>query len=56
MKEIENKSINTIRMLSVDQIEKANSGHPGICMGAAPMAYTLFTKYLNINPDRKSVV
>ena len=50
MKEIENKSINTIRMLSVDQIEKANSGHPGICMGAAPMAYTLFTKYLNINP------
>ena len=37
MREIEMQSINTIRMLSVDQIEKANSGHPGICMGAAPI-------------------
>lgn len=51
MREIEVKSINTIRMLSVDQIEKAKSGHPGICMGAAPMTYTLFNKHININPD-----
>ena len=50
MKDIDLKSINTIRMLSVDQIETAKSGHPGICMGAAPMAYTLFTKHLSINP------
>ena len=51
MREVEMKSINTIRMLSVDQIEKAKSGHPGICMGAAPMTYTLFNKHMNINPD-----
>lgn len=51
MRDIEIKSINTIRMLSVDQIEKAKSGHPGICMGAAPMTYTLFNKHMNINPD-----
>ena len=50
MREVEMKSINTIRMLSVDQIEKAKSGHPGICMGAAPMTYTLFNKHMNINP------
>ena len=51
MREVEIKSINTIRMLSVDQIEKAKSGHPGICMGAAPMTYTLFNKHMNINPE-----
>lgn len=42
--------INAIRMLGVDAIEKANSGHPGIVMGAAPMAYTLWARHLNINP------
>lgn len=51
MRELEVKSINTIRMLSVDQIEKAKSGHPGICMGAAPMTYILFNKHMNINPE-----
>lgn len=51
MRELEMKSINTIRMLSVDQIEKAKSGHPGICMGVAPMTYTLFNKHMNINPE-----
>jgi len=50
MRDIDIRSINTIRMLSVDQIESAKSGHPGICMGMAPTAYTLFTKHLNINP------
>lgn len=51
MRDLEMKSINTIRMLSVDQIEKAKSGHPGICMGSAPMAYTLFNNHMNINPE-----
>ena len=43
---IENKAVNTIRMLSVDQIESANSGHPGLPLGAAPMAYELFKNHL----------
>ncbi|MCA1030168.1 transketolase [Bacillus timonensis] len=47
---IENLSIAAIRTLSIDAIEKANSGHPGMPMGAAPMAYTLWTKYMNHNP------
>lgn len=41
---------NTIRMLSVDSIQKANSGHPGMPMGAAPMAYVLWTEFLKHNP------
>lgn len=47
---IEELSIATIRTLSIDAIEKANSGHPGMPMGAAPMAYTLWTQFMNINP------
>lgn len=47
---IEQQSINAIRTLSIDAIEKANSGHPGLPMGAAPMAYTLFTEFMNHNP------
>lgn len=43
-------SVNAIRTLSIDAIEKANSGHPGMPMGAAPMAYTLWTRYMNHNP------
>lgn len=43
-------SINTIRFLAVDAIQKANSGHPGLPMGAAPMAYVLWTRYLKHNP------
>ncbi|WP_088825317.1 transketolase [Listeria goaensis] len=43
-------AINTIRTLSMDAIQKANSGHPGLPMGAAPMAYTLWSKVLNANP------
>jgi len=38
--------INTIRMLSVDSVEKANSGHPGLPMGAAAMAYVLWMRVL----------
>lgn len=42
--------INTIRLLSADAVQKANSGHPGMPMGAAPMAYVLWTKFMNYNP------
>src|SRR6202171_1121577 len=42
--------INTIRFLSVDAVQKANSGHPGLPMGAAPMAYVLWTRFLRHNP------
>ncbi len=42
--------INTIRFLAVDAIQKANSGHPGMPMGAAPMAYVLWTRFLRHNP------
>ena len=45
------QAINAIRTLSIDAIEKANSGHPGLPMGAAPMAYTLWTKQLRHNPQ-----
>ncbi|MDN4607378.1 transketolase [Sporosarcina highlanderae] len=48
---IDQLAINTIRTLSIDAIEKANSGHPGLPMGAAPMAYTLWTKHLHHNPS-----
>lgn len=47
---IEDLSIAAIRTLSIDAIEKANSGHPGMPMGTAPMAFTLWTKYMNVNP------
>ncbi len=47
---IDELSINTIRMLSVDMIQEANSGHPGLPLGAAPMAYVLWTKFLKHNP------
>jgi len=44
------KCINTIRFLSVDGVQKANSGHPGMPMGAAPMAYVLWTRFLKHSP------
>lgn len=43
-------SVNTIRTLSIDAINRANSGHPGLPMGAAPMAYALWAKHLKHNP------
>jgi len=46
---MEQKAINAIRFLGVDAINRANSGHPGIVLGAAPMAYQLFTNHLNIH-------
>jgi transketolase len=43
-------SINSIRFLAVDAIEKAKSGHPGLPMGAAPMAYVLWQNFMRYNP------
>lgn len=43
-------SVNTLRFLSVDAVQKANSGHPGLPLDAAPMAYVLWTKFLRYNP------
>ena len=48
---IDELSINTIRFLAVDTVQKANSGHPGTPMGAAPMAYTLWARFLKHNPS-----
>lgn len=49
-KALDELCINTIRFLSVDAVQKANSGHPGLPMGAAAMAYVLWTRYLKYNP------
>ena len=51
MSEIDKKIINNIRGLSIDMINKANSGHPGIALGAAPILYTLFAKVLKISRE-----
>ncbi|MGT2948616.1 transketolase [Streptococcus devriesei] len=45
-------SVNAIRFLGVDAIEKSKSGHPGVVMGAAPMAYSLYTKHLRVSPSQ----
>ncbi|PID57143.1 MAG: transketolase [Ignavibacteriae bacterium] len=50
-KKVEELSINTIRLLSVDAIQKANSGHPGMPMGCAPIAYLLYKKIMKHNPE-----
>ncbi len=48
--DLQNRAINTIRFLAADAVQQANSGHPGLPMGAAPMAFTLWTRYLRHNP------
>ena len=50
LEQLDQLSINTIRFLSVDAVQKANSGHPGLPLGAAPMAYVLWTRFLQHNP------
>src|SRR5579864_6998607 len=47
---LDNECISTLRFLSVDAVQKADSGHPGMPMGAAPMAYVLWTRFLEHNP------
>ena len=53
-KDLDQLSINTIRMLAADAVQKANSGHPGLPMGAAAMAYVLWTRFLRHNPKNPS--
>ena len=48
--ELDQLCINTIRTLSIDAVQKANSGHPGLPLGAAPMAYVLWTRFMHHNP------
>ncbi|WP_134685977.1 transketolase [Brevibacillus migulae] len=48
---IDQLAINTLRTLAIDAIEKANSGHPGMPMGAAPMAHVLWSRYMKVNPQ-----
>ena len=48
--DLQNRAINTLRFLSADAVQQANSGHPGLPMGAAAMAYTLWTRHLRHNP------
>ena len=48
--QLDQQCINTIRFLSVDMVQKADSGHPGMPLGAAPMAYVLWTRFLRYNP------
>lgn len=50
-KTVEQKTIDTMRMLSIDMVEQAKSGHPGMPMGAAPMLYTLFSQFMKVNPQ-----
>lgn len=50
MKKLDTTTINTIRILSAEAIQKANSGHPGLPLGASPMAYTLWAKNMKHNP------
>lgn len=51
MKRVEQQCVNAIRVLSAEAVQKANSGHPGICLGAAPAAYTLFGRKMCHNPN-----
>ena len=48
---LETEAINALRVLSIDAVQAANSGHPGLPLGAAPMAYVLWTEFMNYNPQ-----
>ena len=48
--DLQMRAINSIRFLAADVVQQANSGHPGLPMGAAPMAFTLWTRHLRHNP------
>lgn len=48
--DLENRAVNTIRFLAADAVQKANSGHPGLPMGVAPIAYVLWTRHMRYDP------
>ena len=50
MQSLDNLCANAIRVVSADAIQRANSGHPGMVMGAAPMGYALYSKHMIIDP------
>jgi len=50
MNDLDQLSVNTLRFLAVDAVEKANSGHPGLPLGAVPMAYVLWQRFLHHHP------
>ena len=52
-RELQEQCINTIRILSADAVQNANAGHPGMPMGAAAMAYMLWTQFLKHNPRNR---
>jgi transketolase len=49
-RELETEAINALRVLAIDAVQAANSGHPGLPLGAAPMAYVLFTEFMHFDP------
>ena len=49
--ELDEQCVNTLRFLAVDMVQKANSGHPGLPMGAAAMAFALWDRFLKFNPQ-----
>ena len=51
MERLDELAVNTLRFLAVDQVEAAKSGHPGLPLGAAPMAYVLWDRFLRQNPS-----
>ena len=48
---MDKENVNNLRILAVDMIENAKSGHPGIALGSAPILYALYSKVLNVVPD-----
>ncbi|HZL26910.1 MAG TPA: hypothetical protein VFC39_10290 [Acidobacteriaceae bacterium] len=53
---LDNLCINTLRFLSIDAVQKADSDHPGLPLGAAPMAYVLWTRFLKHHPSNATWV
>ena len=53
---VNQKAINTIRVLCAEAIQNANSGHPGICLGSAPIICTLYNDFLKFNPEDPAFV
>ena len=56
MRKIDEKTINTMRVLSADAIQKAKSGHPGMPLGASPIVFSLYANHLNFNPKNPEMI